>query len=436
MHSALKNARRRGVALLLAMGAVVILMVMLTEFQDQTSAELAAAVANRDAVQAEYIAKSGINLSRLLVASEPTVRAAVSPIFMMLGRTPPQLPVWEYSDRLLGAFNGGDDQESFQSTFHVSPGAGKNLGLKDGKFEVTSVDEDAKLNVNLGAGNDLSHLRFARQMMGLMAPTQFNSLFDTRDELGNTHDRLTICQAFLDWADQDESAFNCDLSSTAANGGAEDGFYQTLPKRYVRKNAAFDSLEEMRVVRGVNDTFWGTLVDPKPDDPKARVMTVWGQGKVNVNSANAQTLLALVCGGAPDAEVCKDPLQTASFLAAVGLARGMSMGAPVFGKPRDFIDMLTGKGPMAAMLTTLGLKPVKFQSEGEFAKTIATESKLFSIYSVGIKKGAKRETRVRVHAVVDFRPYAPSVSYGSGHGAPAQTAAEAAAGNLVYYRVE
>lgn len=436
MKPYLRNARRRGVALLLAMGAVVILMVMLTEFQDQTSAELAAAVANRDAVQAEYIAKSGLNLTRLLVSSEPTVRRAVTPIFMMLGRTPPQLPVWEYSDRLLGAFNGGEDQDSFQSTFHVSAESGKNLGLKDGAFEVTSVDEDAKLNVNLAAGNDLSHLRFARQIMGLLAPPQFNPLFDARDEAGNTHDRLAICQALLDWADTDESAFNCDLSSTAANGGAEDGYYQSLAKRYFRKNAPYDSLEELRMVRGVSDTFWGTFVDPEPDNPKKRVMTVWGQGKVNVNTANAQTLLALVCGGAPDAEVCTNPAQTASFLAAVTLARGMSMGAPVFGKPRDFIDMLTGKGQMAAMLTTMGMKPVKFQSEGEFAKTISTESKLFSIYSVGIKKGARRETRVRVHAVVDFRPYAPPVSYGSASGAPAQTAAEAAAGNLVYYRVE
>ena len=34
LRNALKNAHRRGVALLLAMGAVVILMVMLTEFQE------------------------------------------------------------------------------------------------------------------------------------------------------------------------------------------------------------------------------------------------------------------------------------------------------------------------------------------------------------------------------------------------------------------
>jgi general secretion pathway protein K len=49
------------------------------------------------------------------------------------------------------------------------------------------------------------------------------------------------------------------------------------------------------------------------------------------------------------------------------------------------------------------MKPVKFQSESDFAKSISTESKVFSVYAVGVVKGYKRETRVRIHAVVDFR---------------------------------
>ena len=40
------------------------------------------------------------------------------------------------------------------------------------------------------------------------------------------------------------------------------------------------------MVRGISDDFWATFVDPDPPNPKKRVMTVWGQGTVNVNSAN------------------------------------------------------------------------------------------------------------------------------------------------------
>jgi general secretion pathway protein K len=63
------------------------------------------------------------------------------------------------------------------------------------------------------------------------------------------------------------------------------------------------------------------------------------------------------------------------------------------------------------------MKPVKFQSETEFAKTITTESKMFSIYAVGVKKGYRRETRVKVHTVVDFRA-APALGATTGSGVP------------------
>jgi len=46
-------------------------------------------------------------------------------------------------------------------------------------------------------------------------------------------------------------------------------------------------------------------------------------------------------------------------------------------------------------------------SEAEFAKPITTESKVFSIYAVGVVKGYKRSVRVRVQTVVDFRNAPP-----------------------------
>ena len=96
-----RRAKERGIALVMVMGAIAILTVMLAEFQDETSAELAAASAERDSLQAEYMARSAVNLSRLLIATEPTMRKAIAPMFQLMKRTPPQLPVWEFSDRLL-----------------------------------------------------------------------------------------------------------------------------------------------------------------------------------------------------------------------------------------------------------------------------------------------------------------------------------------------
>lgn len=409
------RAKERGIALVMVMGAIAILTVMLAEFQDDTSAELAAATSARDAMQAEYMARSAVNLARLLIATEPTMRKAIAPLFMLMKKTPPQLPVWEFSDRLLGAFNDEEAKKDFASTVGIDVSLGKNLGMPGGSYELVIVDEDAKINLNLGASNDIAHIRLAKQIMGLIAPLQYSPLFEQRDGSGQFNDRLAVCQALIDWPDPDEQGFNCDLNqmSAAQNAGVEDAWYQLLPKPYRRKNAPYDSLEELHMVRGINEDIWATFVDPEPENPKKRVMTVWGQGAINVNTANAQTLLGVVCAGAPTADICVNADQASAFLAGVTMARGITMGAPLFGSPKDFVSMMTGQGQLGPLLTAIGMKPVVFQSQSEFQKSITTESKVFSIYAVGVKKGYRRETRVKIHAVVDFRN-APSINPQTG----------------------
>ncbi len=125
---------------------------MLAEFQDDTSAELASATADRDSVQAEYMARSAVNLARLLIASEPTIRAAIAPLFMLMKSKPPQLPVWEFSDRLLGGVQRlRTPSKDFGSSLGLDMTLGKNLGLPGGRFELVIVDEDSKIDANLGA---------------------------------------------------------------------------------------------------------------------------------------------------------------------------------------------------------------------------------------------------------------------------------------------
>ncbi len=457
-----KRKQERGIALVMVMGAIAILTVMLAEFQDETSAELAAATAERDSLQAEYMARSAVNLSRLLIAAEPTMRKAIAPMFMLLKKTPPQLPVWEFSDRLLGAFNDEEASKDFAATVGLDLSQSKNLGMAGGKYELVIVDEDSKINVNLGAANDIAHIRLAQEIMSLIGPPQYATIFEQKDGSGQFHDRISVCQAVIDWADVDEQAFNCDLAqlSAAQNAGVEDAWYQLLPKPYRRKNAPYDSLEELHMVRGISEDFWSTFIDPDPANPKKRVITVWGQGMVNVNTANAQTLLGVVCAGAPTAEICTNPEQAALFLTGVTMARGITMGAPMFGSTRDFVQAMSGQGQLGPLLKSIGMKPIVFKSQSEFQKSITTESKMFSIYAVGVKKGYRRETRVQVHAVVDFRN-APNLSQpaptanplGGATGTPspatpppstASSSADAIAaanqpstgGTVVYFRIE
>jgi general secretion pathway protein K len=407
--------------------------VFLTELQEETSAELSAALAERDQLRAEYYARSAINLSRLLIASEPTIRKSVSFIGMALGmKTLPQLPVWQYTDMVLGPFNDKTGVESFSALAGVDTSAGKNLGIAGGgRFEVTVVDEDSKIDVNTGAhGDPIREGRLGAQLLGLMAPPQYNPLFEGRDADDQFSDRAVRCGAIIDWTDSDENLYACDPTATGATAvGGEDSFYQLIGMPYRRKNAAFDSLDELRLVRGMDDDFWATFVDPEPNDPQKRLVTVWGQGKINVNTANAQTLMSLICGNAVvGTEMCTDPVQTENFLMVLTMVKGASMGLPLFRSPKNFLSILEGKGSslIKQALDGFQIKPVVFKSRGDTEKQIAVDSKLLSIYAEGVVPGLKKETRVRIHTVVDIRGAPPIGDPFSG--LPGGTGAQGGAG--------
>lgn len=411
-------AERRGVALVIVLAAISILTVLLAELQDEASSESAAALADRDALRAEYAARSAVNLSRLLIATEPTIRTSLAPILMIMKMGGVQIPVWEFADSILGAFNDRKSgAESFSSLTGFDLSQGRNLGMSDAHFDVAIIDEDSKINVNVAArGDAITQTRLGMQILGLLAGEQYNPLFENRDPDGQFSDRTAICSAIVDWADSDENQYTCDPRNTQAQATLpEDTFYQLIKYPYRRKNAAYNSLEELHLVRGVSEDFYATFIDPDPNNPKKRPVTVWGQGAVNVNSANAQTLLSLVCGFAtqnPPQPLCVDVEMQAKFLMAVNMLRNLTAGAPIFSSPKAFVNTFKGAGMIGPILKDmLGIPPVTFYSDAEVQKAVSTESKIFSIYADGVVSGYRRSTRVRIHAVVDFRS-APQPDFG------------------------
>ncbi|WP_437734161.1 general secretion pathway protein GspK [Sorangium sp. So ce1335] len=467
---------RRGVALVMVLGAITVLTVFLTELQEETSTELSAALADRDALRAEYYARSAVNLSRMLISAEPSVSAAIGPMLAIIGiKGSFQVPVWKFTDMFLGPFNAQLVEPGAEPPAPGAEGsaAGKNLGLTGGgRFELKIVDEDSKININRAAddvGGIQDQLTVGGQLLSLMAPAQYNPLFEERDGDGQFSDRTTICSALVDWVDPGDQAFGCDLSPNAPSStGAEDSFYQTIGLPYQRKNAPYDSLQELRLVRGMSDDFWATFVEPDPGDPDKRVLTVWGNRKqgINVTSASPQALLALTCSPNMLADpaatpLCADMNQMTAFLTVVSLVQSMT-GGLIFPSDADYVAAMTQQEGMSMgsmlgqQLKAMGVEPVKFkQSLRTMRKQnlIGNRTNFLSIYADGIVPGNKRETRVRVHAVVDLTgakkldeampdPNGPS-NPGSGQtGSPAtpdayeQQVRSNPAGTIVYYRIE
>jgi len=124
------------------------------------------------------------------------------------------------------------------------------------------MDEQSKININTAAEDTLENLLIS---FGI-------------DE----DDALSIAGSIIDWRDQDNEIAS---SEKGLLYGAEDAYYQGLTPSYSCKNAVFDNIYELLLVKGVNAY---TLNKIKP------YITVYGNGKVNINTASEPVLGALI----------------------------------------------------------------------------------------------------------------------------------------------
>ena len=158
------------------------------------------------------------------------------------------------------------------------------ITLGDGEVSVTIEDEERKI--------DLNRLMLANRI----APDEkrlavFQRLLDT---LGI--DRA-VADAVVDWLDNDENP---------RVGGAESPYYLALPNPYQAKNDLFDTIGELRLVRGVTSEVFEKL---RP------FVTVSSSGLVNINTAPKEVLMSLSAGtdlaevGAIDAKTADEIIE-------------------------------------------------------------------------------------------------------------------------------
>jgi len=84
-----------------------------------------------------------------------------------------------------------------------------------------------------------------------------------------------IANSIIDWRD---------LEGVVSPGGAENEYYQDLDEPYPCKNRDFEVIEELLLVKGVTPEMFTKIKD---------IITVYGDGKVNINTAGKLTLIGL-----------------------------------------------------------------------------------------------------------------------------------------------
>ena len=261
-----------------------------------------------------------------------------------------------------------DDLEQFKASGTVSDEideasreasrfSDKNFLDFDGDFNAEVTDEDSKLNVSL-LGNHNGFIKesaIGQQLYGLMAGEENDAWFRDRNI-----ERWEIIANLKDWVD-------IDTMGSGRSGGQEDNLYNNRTSAYLAKNAAFDTFDEIRLVEGWQDDVM---------DRFGSQLTIYGAGKININTAPDEVLFALIKAYVMPAPMDQEVLRIVEQIRE-------HMWFANFNNGKDF----------ARFLGNLG-----YTVSDELQSQLGKSSKTFKVVSTGLVG----DTAVTTTAIIDY----------------------------------
>lgn len=391
-HRFYRGGRRSkaGVALLMAITAILLLTILVSEIAHGAVVRVQLSGQHRDDVKAEALAYSGLAFHRLvLIASKALGRNEMFASFgAMLGGGNAQ-ELWQalpFVDtrmmRLLFVADGAGDEEELvaakeegltdeqiEESREPASMMKRNFLDFDGDFRSEVQDEERRINVgNMQATNlgDLMLLPAAQEMMAIMS-TEENQDYLYENNLVKEE----LIANLVDWTDTDEVRLY--------QGGSEEAAYARLDNPYRPKNTPFDTRDEIRLVDGwQDDGLWERV---------GRHLTIYGGGKVNVNTALEPVLKGLLIAFY-DGVANEDTVQ--QTVDDIVRLRGTPTdeGGLYFASGKHFYDsIVNGEYQIHAI-------PLK----QEIQQAVTSTSTVYRVTSVGEVGNA----RVEINAVFDF----------------------------------
>lgn len=233
-----RQHRQRGVALILVLWTFAAVAVLAAEFARAMHDEAASTRNFKESTQARMVAIAGINEVILALQADR-----------------------EQADTDFETVEDEEDPDPIRSLSH-GDGQWVPATFRGNRYEARVTDEAGKLALNK---LDAATFRLV-----------FENLDIPEDEAE------TIADSIIDWTDAD------DLHQV---NGAESEYYEGLDRPYRAKNAFFDSVEELLLVRGVTrEIFYGHDDVPGLVD----LFSVFNRTKtVNINSVTPAVMQAL-----------------------------------------------------------------------------------------------------------------------------------------------
>src|SRR5215470_7597086 len=223
---------QRGVALIAVAAVLAILTATTMQFRYQTNVDYASAANARDAMRAQFLSRSVMNMSRLLIRVQKLLDGQRRQL-AALGL--PDVQIADFVSMLEVPICGGKSElGDLASVAGIDAGGMKGLGIDYGQCHIeTFASEDGKINLNCANGSDQTKLVLGKQLSALVASTAYNKIFEERDGDGQFTDRDTFVKALIDYVDRDDAQF-------ATSGAAEDYGYESL-KEPDRKSTRLNS---------------------------------------------------------------------------------------------------------------------------------------------------------------------------------------------------
>jgi general secretion pathway protein K len=406
---------------------LALMISLVSEFTYGTTVDAAQAANSRDELRAHYLARSSVNLSRLLIKIqqrfvEPVMTQARQLLQTAMGGATQgagaagaaaapsplagiSLRVTDYAGPLMGFFSGSKEEVAgLGGMIGIDTSGVKGLGLKSGRFDAQITSEDGKININCGSGlvsDRNKQLVVYRQLSGLLYSRRFDRLFSEADATGQFVTRPEVARALLDWADGDDQMFAAEGGS-----GAEDYRYDARADRYFARNNSYDTSEEIKLVRGVSESFMEAFapqltVYPSDTDCKVNVGAI-----TNKNGGDCTPLLMGLVRAAATPDPNKPPTDPSILddtrlypIASVACDRASSAGF-------DSLQTITNlmQNPQTAVMPDdprykifQGMRPIQI-NQGELAKVATVASpRIYRIVATGESGRVKR----KITAIVD-----------------------------------
>jgi general secretion pathway protein K len=248
--------RRGGSALIIVLWVIGLMSILVMSFAFDAHLEAKVTSYYRKRTRAQYLAQSGMEIAKWLMAKSGTIDPRADP--------PADADKWYADARSLAA----------------GSALSRSYPLGDGEVQLEIVTEQARRSVN--------HLKREEDWEPIL------------DAIGVPEEMWPeLIDSFLDWTDADDGA--------RADGAETADHYQTLEPPYRARNGDLYAVEELLLIKGFNRAivYGGPLnaeegAGGDDDDPilidgggLSTLLTVFGEQKVNINAAPYEVLMTL-----------------------------------------------------------------------------------------------------------------------------------------------